>query len=676
MRRIEPPEECQLSAQERYVAILLEGQTEAIPVTPVSQLPRSEPYWAFVLTLSGGTIRGVHEGEDDGQPDAPLAADLLNPSAVRRFIQCTHERYYQELKEYFGNTLQAFFTDEPSIMGRGAKRGLKPWTDGLADEFRQKKGYDLFPLLPALWKDTGPRTGRIREDYEDVVAQRLNKSFYKQLSDWCAEHRIALTGHPAGSDDIGPLRYFQLPGQDMVWRYIEPEKPSALEGKHSTVGKCSSSAAHHQNARRNGNELYGAYGWKLTFDEMKWLADWMMVRGVNLLWPHAFYYSIRDFRARERPPDLGRYNLWWKHYHILANYTKRLCWLLTDSEQICDIAILAHHNHLPWEPAKVLFQHQWDFNYLEDGLLTRTTVEDGRLRIREASYSVLVRMDNHTLLEPEERVLERFVQSGGQVVRFEPAKDETVFLRKLEESLLPDVVLEPKHFDLRYIHLRKGDWEFYYLTNEGGEPIEGRLTVRSVGHAEWWNPLTGKSDQAVVLAQNEDAMCVALCLERREGRVLAINPQRAPILQPGQKEQRVVRTLDISEGWKLYHPETEKMLSEQLIDWTTLEGYNAFSGTLVYEKTLDVTTQMLESGSFSIDLGDVCDFAEVFCNDTSCGVRLWQPFQFEVPLKPGLNRLRVAVTNSMANRMEGASLPSGMLGAVVLEQTESPSCDG
>jgi hypothetical protein len=206
--------------------------------------------------------------------------------------------------------------------------------------------------------------------------------------------------------------------------------------------------------------------------------------------------------------------------------------------------------------------------------------------------------------------------------------------------------------------------------------LEGKLTVRSLGHAEWWDPLTGKSDQAVVLSQNEDSICVALYLTRREGRVLAINPQRVPILQKfcnfcyDWKEKRVIQTLNISTGWKLYEKETEAILAENLIDWTTLERYNTFSGTLVYERMLDVTPQMLESGTWTLDLGEVHDFAEVFCNGKSCGVRLWGPFRFELSLKPGLNRLRIEVTNSMANRMESKSLPSGMLGPVALEKND------
>ncbi len=239
MRKIIRGEKIILAKHEKCIAILPEGIFEAEPFD--DQFPESG--YIFVITPSNGTIRGVHEGEDDRQPLAPKASDILNFDAVKRFIELTHERYYNELKEFFGTTIQAFFTDEPNILGRYAKSGLKPWTDGIEKDFINLKGYDIIPYLPALWLEIGPQTDKIRRDYEDVIAMRLNKSFYQQISEWCAEHNIALTGHPAESDDIGLLKYFHIPGQDLVWRYIEPEKPSALEGKHSTVGKCSSSAA-------------------------------------------------------------------------------------------------------------------------------------------------------------------------------------------------------------------------------------------------------------------------------------------------------------------------------------------------------------------------------------------------------------------------------------------------
>jgi len=658
MRQINPGQELELSFQEKCVAVLPEGESKAVPANHCLD---KKPYAAFIATPSNGTIRGVHEGEDDRQADAPKAADLLNPEAIRRFIELTHERYYQELREYFGTTIQAMFTDEPSIMGRCAKSGLKPWTDGLDEDFRRKKGYDLVPLLPALWMDISEQTSAIRRDYEDVVAQRLNESFYQQISDWCMSHSIALTGHPAESDDIGMLRYFQLPGQDMVWRYVEPDKPTALEGKHSTVGKCSSSAARHSGARRNGNEVYGAYGWKLTMDEMKWLADWLMVRGVNLLWQHAFYYSVRDYRVHERPPDLGLHNLWWKHYHIFANYTKRISWLLTDSKQVCNIAIMAHHNHLPWEPAKALFQNQYDFNYIEDELLTDSSVNNG-INIGESSYRFVVCMKGQPFSESVERILKSFIHSGGNIITFDPLED-TKFMKQIRKFIPPDIVLEPANPDLRYIHVQKGDYDFYYLTNEGERAIEGEITLQSTGSAEWWDPLSGEFSGATILSSYQDRIKVLLNLERRQGLVLAINPDNPPSVTSDSKPVTVAQKLDISDGWKLYDQETKTVVADTLVDWTGMDGYNSFSGTISYERSV----QIPEDGDWILDLGEVHDFAEVFCNDVHYGVRLWGPFRFKIPLKQGHNILRILVTNSMANRIDNASLQSGIMGPVSLE---------
>src|SRR5690625_7093651 len=49
------------------------------------------------------------------------------------------------------------------------------------------------------------RTADIRKNYRQTVNHKLTESYYKQISDWCAAHDIALTGHPEDSDDIGLL---------------------------------------------------------------------------------------------------------------------------------------------------------------------------------------------------------------------------------------------------------------------------------------------------------------------------------------------------------------------------------------------------------------------------------------------------------------------------------------
>ena len=51
----------------------------------------------IVYGFTGGTIRGIHFGEDDGEAGAPKSADILNPDAVDEFIRLTHDRYYENL---------------------------------------------------------------------------------------------------------------------------------------------------------------------------------------------------------------------------------------------------------------------------------------------------------------------------------------------------------------------------------------------------------------------------------------------------------------------------------------------------------------------------------------------------------------------------------------------------
>src|SRR5690625_7776347 len=87
---------------------------------------------------------------------------------------------------------------------------------------------------------------------------------------------------------------------------------------------------------------------------MKWYMDWLLVRGVNLMCPHAFYYSIDgDRRSQERPPDVGPNNHWWPFYKQFAQYMKRLSWLMTDSTNITTVAVLCEADHLRSEERRV-----------------------------------------------------------------------------------------------------------------------------------------------------------------------------------------------------------------------------------------------------------------------------------------------------------------------------------
>lgn len=448
-------------------------------------------------------IRGLHFVQDDPPrrtdrrevpENQPPGADILNPESVACFIRLVYQRYYDEFGRHFGKTVVGIFTDEPSLLARGGERGMVPGTTGILEHVNAFLGYDFTDHLPALWYEDEPDAATHRRDYSRAIEARLEQTFYRQISEWCAAHGVALCGHPAGGDDIGPLRHFQIPGQDIVWRYVEPDKPSALEGEQSTQAKCASSAMIHLGRRRNLNEYCGAFGHNFTFEEMKWLANWLLVRGCNLLVPHAFYYSVRGPRIDERPPDVGPNNTWWPEFRPFAEATSRLCWLNTDSTHICELAILGLNDWLPWRAAKMCFQNQRDFNYLEARHLWEDAkVDEGGIRLAGMHYRALV-------LEEEPPVKAGpaidMLAKAGRIIRWSESMPAGEFISAIDKLIPPDVQVAPASANLRVRHVRKAGVDYYLLFNEGAGDLECGLTLSAKGPRILLDPFSGRGEPA------------------------------------------------------------------------------------------------------------------------------------------------------------------------------------
>jgi hypothetical protein len=469
---------------------------------------------AIVEQPSGGVIRGLHyKGDENGRPgeETPPAGDILNPDAVTSFMDLVYEKYATSFGKYFGNTILGIFTDEPSTLGRSSIRGVVPGNASLLPQIERILGYDITPFLADLWYNDNPDSKVHRSDYNRAINICLEENYYKRLSNWCFLHNISLMGHPAESMDIGAERYFQIPGQDLVWRYVEPGT-KALDGQNSTVAKCASSAMLHLEYRRNLNELYGAYGHNLTYDEMNWLADWCFVRGQNLLIPHAFFYSIRGPRYDERPPDVGPNSAWWPGYKSFADACRRLSWLNTDSKQVCDIAILSDETFLPDKPAKILFQHQRDFNYLEARHIgNEARINSGGTIIAGMKYKALIIDTISYLPDSSLPLLRKLAKEKHLIVNgsskfaswFKGALVYTTYddlLNAVDRLTEPDIVLDRPSENIRYRHVIKGSDDYYILFNEEGTEVTTGYRLPVTGSRYWLDPSTAK---AVAAPDNE-----------------------------------------------------------------------------------------------------------------------------------------------------------------------------
>jgi hypothetical protein len=461
---------------------------------------------AVIERPSGGVIRGLYylnEGEQRLREDSPPAGDILNPDAVTSFMDFVYEKFAREFGKYFGKTISGIFTDEPSPLGRGSARGLVPGNASLLPQIQKILGYDITPFLADLWYDDNPDSKQHRNDYHRAINICLEENYYKRLGNWCFLHNISLMGHPAGSMDIGTERYFQVPGQDLVWRYVEPGS-KALEGQHSTMAKCASSAMLHLEYRRNSNELYGAYGHNLTWDEMLWLADWCFVRGHNLLFPHAFYYSTRGPRIDERPPDVGPNALWWPDYKPFADACRRMSWINTDSRHICDLAILCEASWLPDKPAKVCFQNQRDFNYLEiRHLWEDATVSSKGVHIAGMTYSAVI-IDSLSYVPPRAiPLLKKLARQKHLIVR-EDSKLTSMcrgalvygtpaeLKAAIEKITDPDILLAPLSENIRYRHVEKYGDDYFMLFNEENSAVSTTIRLQVKGNREWIDPFTAE----------------------------------------------------------------------------------------------------------------------------------------------------------------------------------------
>lgn len=594
----------------------------------------------LVSRHSGGTIRGIHFGEDDGEPGAPMSADILNPAAVDLFIELTHERYYSHLKEYFGTVIIGFFTDEPCVLGRNAGR-FRDWTEGFEADLKSAGG--TVKDLRALFENEENETVRI---YRMLIRKRLNVVYYKKLSDWCTAHGIALMGHPQHSDDIDEEQHFHIPGQDLIFRMVSPEL-GGIDGMDSVQAKCSADMARHYGRRRNSNECFGVcirdqIPWYMTSGDMKWFIDWLGIRGVNLFIPHAFFYSVEGRRKDERPPDAGPNNIWWKYYKKFSDYMKRISWLMTDSKNAARTAVLCESGKMPYEEMKPFYENQIEFNYLPAALLPECTAKNGKLLAGGGNGGFQYEYD--------------YVMNAGSA-----ALDPSVkIIHGIEDVGKRDFFIQPSCRNLRVTHLEKCGVDLYFVHNEGNTAVSGAVTVPVMGDPvvfDLWDASFYRAERC----------CAEKCAESNTN-----NNKKSYDKNDETEEQEEVQNVFLL---SLKPFETKLILFDcsgtlnapkkpAETDITGLCGRFTLCAqdpvNFIKEYRAEYRTDSVTGTEIIAVTGE--EMAECWCGGEFAGVSFWNTHEFKVGnlLREGTNEIRIRFTGSAANRYSGQKLDYGM----------------
>ena len=198
------------------------------------EVMREDPSYAVQVMCvredsSGGYVFELRRG--------PKMADLFNPDAVAAFIRLTHRRYEKRLGRFFGTLIKGFFSDEPDIAYFGGFQTegdpkLFPWYDGLEEDYRILTDGELREDIVR-----GLKTGCDfwQGPCHRLMAKKFKAAYADQLSRWCAERGMVLTGHLMGEYSsstalrcsghiLEVLSCFSLPGIDDICTYSDNDR--------------------------------------------------------------------------------------------------------------------------------------------------------------------------------------------------------------------------------------------------------------------------------------------------------------------------------------------------------------------------------------------------------------------------------------------------------------------
>lgn len=324
--------------------------------------------------------------------------DLMNPDAVRYFIELTHEKYAERYGDLFGGVIPGIFTDEFKVIGDAA------WSPVLDAFFRNLFGYDIEERLPDLFLTVDESTAQVRHDYRLALSKLLKASYVEPIAEWCAKHRLLMTGHISPEEDpvgmtkwtpylLSLLKGFHLPGTDLIGGKIGSEEYPLLH-----LGpKFASSAAHHSGKREAIVEAYGANGWETDYKTMLKMADWLFVMGITDVVVHGQYYSVDGLRKKEAPPSFFYQSSHWPFFGDFSDYIVRMSSLLKGGDHRCHLLVYypqaAFSALIPdrLEEADALrrrlgdllhelLSFQWDFDLVDEETLLGMEVQDGKLQ--------------------------------------------------------------------------------------------------------------------------------------------------------------------------------------------------------------------------------------------------------------------------------------------------------
>lgn len=444
--------------------------------------------------------------------------DTLNPKAVDKFLEVTHEAYAREFGTEFGKTIPAIFTDEPQFSGKimlnfaeEKKQVLLPYTDDFCETYQEAYGDDFLQTFPeCIWELPNGKLSSVRYRYYDHITERFASAFADRIGDWCKRHEIALTGHlmsePTLLSQTGSIgeamrsyRSFDIPGIDMLY-----------DSRELNTAKQTQSAVHQYGCEGMLSELYGVTGWEFDFRGHKLAGDWQAALGVNIRVHHLTWTSMAGEAKRDYPAAIGYQSPWYKEYSLIEDYFSRINTVLTRGKAEVKVGVIhpVESYWLYWgtkeqtetvrEEMDIRFKEltEWllygliDFDFISESLWKEQTPEEWledqeALFVGKMKYETIVVPACVTLRSSTLKRLKAFQREGGRVI-FAGEVPKLVDAVPSEEILQFSEDCERVTFSRNQILEALEEQRLIEVQNQNGVRVKNMLyQMREDGERKW-----------------------------------------------------------------------------------------------------------------------------------------------------------------------------------------------
>ncbi len=489
--------------------------------------------------------------------------NLIDADAIHCFLDVTHQAYWQRLQKYFGKTIQAFFTDEPSLMAVNIGQlpedvrkkvrvvdpidvNLKPlpsvpWVNDLPELYRQRYGQDIMSVRRSLFAGNEPSDRQVRQRFWALIADLIVERYFGQIQTWAQAHHVASSGHtlweetplhhvPLEGDALKVLRRMDIPGLDML-----NSDPQSVVYNGWLTASLPASAALFNQTRKVMTEVSDfsqtmAGKEPVSLVDMQATAAWQAALGVT---EFTLYYNYRNRKAetyRQYCDYVGRLNallrnarlapralLYYPIYDLWQEYLPVAEKLTLDNQSPRTRRLSDSFLKL----GQQMLTRQISFAIVDHELLSGAKVRQHALEVENCPFHALVLPAEVRLPESAEKVVKEFEAAGGKVFRSQPSGPGIDFPSLGE--IYSNGTLDPPGDRIVIGRFLREDWHIMLLVNVSTQPYQGKVTMNKDG--DWFraDPATGKIES---VKQNQTGT-IDLSLPPRGAQLLMESPSNS-----------------------------------------------------------------------------------------------------------------------------------------------------